>query len=769
MLKLKDYQERVLSELKEFLLGSKLVGGEKGIRFSYMDMLGDEAVSYKPIEKLESTPFVCIKVPTGGGKTLIGTHSLGVIQNNYLEEKIGNGLVLWLVPSDAIRTQTLNSLKDRNHPYREALDQQFNSNVKVFTVEEALSITKADISENLCIIISSLSAFRREDSSWLKVFQNNGALLSHFEDLVEQTDFLEKGNDDEIIYSLSNVIAINSPIVIVDEGHNAQTPLSFDMLRKLNPSIILELTATPRKESNVLVQVLASELKAEKMVKIPIYLSNVTQWQEAIRDGVKQRSDLEKFAQKEKQATKEYIRPIALLQAEQEKESDSKIYVQQLKDFLINELKVDEEEIAVKTAKQDDIKSIDLLATSCKIRYIITVNALKEGWDCPFAYVLISVANIGSRIAVEQTIGRILRLPSVKDKKNEELNCSFVFASTENFSRASSVVIKGLENNGFSKDDLRQYTGKVTAEKEEFGKQINDSNIAVPYISVKGSQEPLAFSRDLLGEDFNVNDYFEPFAFDYHSDQNVKVKIDVDKESGFYRVVQGHLALILNPEDFSEEELSNWLKKNLHHKVISSSEMGIFIDTSLKMLLQKQKIDELSINRFRLKEILQNEIARIIETYAERHFETLNKDGFVTSNDVVYVPPKTTLLTRVADEYFQKHLFEKAGYLNGEETDFAFRVDGLENIAWWFRNREKLDFYLQGWKPNKFYPDYIIKTVSGKYLLVEYKGEDRLSNEDTQYKVKLGELWQKLNKGKSQFFLVGKANSDEIIKTISIL
>ncbi|HUD06027.1 MAG TPA: DEAD/DEAH box helicase family protein [Candidatus Saccharimonadales bacterium] len=768
MLKLKSYQERVLNELKEFLLGSRLVGGEKGIRFSYMDMLGDEAVAYKPIDKLEATPFVCIKVPTGGGKTLIGTHSLGVMQNNYLQEKIGNGLVLWLVPSDAIRTQTLNSLKDRNHPYREALDQQFNSNVKVFTVEEALSVTKADLSENLCIVVSSLSAFRREDSSWLKVFQNNGALLSHFEELVEQTDFLDK-EDGEIIKSLANVIAINSPIVIVDEGHNAQTPLSFDMLRKLNPSIIIELTATPRKESNVLVQVLASELKAEKMVKIPIYLSNVTQWQEAIRDGVSQRNNLEKLAQKEKQSTKEYIRPIALLQAEQEKESDSKVYVQQLKDFLINELKVLEDEIAVKTAKQDDIKNIDLLAANCKIRYIITVNALKEGWDCPFAYVLISVANIGSRIAVEQTIGRILRLPSVKDKKNQELNCSFVFASTENFSRASSVVIKGLENNGFSKEDLRQYTGKVTAEKEEFGRQVNDNNIDIPYISLKGSQEPLAFSRDLLGEDFNVNDYFEPFVFDYHSDQNVKVKIDVDKESGFYRVVQGHLALILNPEDFSEEELTNWLKKNVQHKVISSQEMGIFLDKSLKMLLQKQTLDELSINRFRLKEIIKAEIAKIIEKYALVRFENFNKNGYIISDKVTFDPPKTTLLTRVTDEYFQKHLFEKAGYLNGEETDFAFRVDGLENVAWWFRNREKLDFYLQGWKPNKFYPDYIIKTVSGKYLLVEYKGEDRLSNEDTQYKVKLGELWQELNKDKNQFFLAGKANSDEIIKTISVL
>jgi superfamily II DNA or RNA helicase len=766
MLKLKNYQQTVIDEIKEFLVGANMYGGERGIRFSYMDRLGDEATSYKPINGLESVPFVCVKVPTGGGKTLIATNSIKVMQDNYLQPKNGTGLVLWFVPSDAIRSQTLKTLKDRNHPYREALDAQFDTRVKVFTVEEALRITKDDVQNNLCIVVSSLSAFRREDSGWLKVFQNNGSLISHFEDLVEETDFLEKDEEDEIINSLANVIAINNPIVIIDEGHNAQTTLSFDMLRKLNPALILEFTATPRDESNVLVQIPATELKAEKMVKIPIYLSSVTQWQEALRDGVKQRNDLEKLAKREKTETKEYIRPIALIQAEQEKESDSKIYVAQLKRFLINELKISEEEIAIKTAKQDEIKDVDLLSNSCKIRYILTVNALKEGWDCPFAYVLISVANIGSRIAVEQTIGRIVRLPHVTEKKNKDLNYSFVYASAENFSKASNAIIKGLENNGYSRDDLRQNTGKIVVEKLDFVRQIDDNNTHIPLIGIKKKNDTLAFNQDLLGSDFKVYEHFKPFKFNYHSDQNQKVEIDIDEEKGIYTIRQGKLALVLHSDDFSTGELGNWLRKNIRHKVVSSDEMSQYLDLAVKDLLKSYSLEELSLNRFRLKEVINEQIAMIIKEYAKNVFDKILADKQITTEVTNFIPPETTLLTRVTDEHFQKHLFERAGYLNGEETDFAFRLDSLDNIAWWFRSREKQDFYLQGWQPNRFYPDFIVKTKTGKYVVVEYKGEDRLSNADSQYKDQLGKLWESLCSNGNKFYLVGKASSDEVIKSI---
>lgn len=767
MLELKAYQKRTREELINFLINASTLRGERGIRLAYLDQVGDEERHYKPIEGLKQTPYLCIKIPTGGGKTLVAAHTVGDIFTHYLQDKSGKGLVLWFVPSDAIRTQTLKAFKDKNHPYREVLDHAFESNVKILSIEEALSLQPSDILNNLCIIVASLAAFRRTDKLWLKVFQNNGALLSHFENLIEDTDFLQKDEEGSIIYSLANVIKINSPLVILDEGHNAQTILSFDMLQNLNPSFILEYTATPRSESNVLIKVLATELKADKMVKIPIYLDNCTQWQEAIRDGISQREKLKALAQKEKNATQEYIRPIVLLQAEQEKESETKVFVDQIKEFLITDLKIPQEQIAIKTSSRDEIERVDLLSPKCPINYIITVNALREGWDCPFAYILISVANIGSTLAVEQTIGRILRLPQAKEKKNLELNYSYIYTSSESFSKASSAVIKGLEQNGYSRADLRENKGKIVQEKEEYDRVIKDDNIVVPYIALTVKKNQLAFNRDLLGEDFLIYEHFTPFTINFHDDQNQRVKIDIDKENGWYRITQGKLSLILHPEDFSLNEVSGWLKRNIRHVAISSEEMGKYLDLVIQDLSKHHSVEELSLNRFRLKERVQQEILAIIQIFTRGKFDDLLKNKQLNVNSVFYTPDEKILMARISPEHFQKHLFERAGNMNGEETELALRLDALENTYWWYRNREKQDFYLQGWKSGKFYPDFILKTKSGNYILVEYKGEDRLTNEDTEYKVQLGNVWEQLSGGKHKFYLVNEKSTDEILKEIS--
>lgn len=768
MLILKPYQQRTLDELKNFLINASTLRGERGIRLAYLDQVGDEERHYKPIIGLEQAPYICVKIPTAGGKTLVASHSLQVISESYLQDKNGKGLVMWFTPSEAIKSQTLKNLKDRNHAYREVLDGAFGNNVKVFAIDEALSIQKSDIQNNLCIIVSSLQAFRRTDTLWLKVFKNNGALLTHFENLVEDTDFLDK-EDGEIIYSLANVIKINNPIVILDEGHNAQTLLSFEMLQKLNPSFMLEFTATPRNESNVLVKVLATELKSAKMVKIPIWLANVTHWQEAIRDGIKERNKLEKLALKEKKLTKEYIRPICLLQAEQEKESDSKIYVGQIKNFLLEELKIPEEQIAIKTATKNEIDKIDLLSPKCEIRYILTVNALKEGWDCPFAYILISVANIGSTLAVEQTIGRILRLPKATDKTIEELNNSYVYTSSESFSKAGSAVIKGLEENGYSRADLRENKGKIVAEKLSFEKHIKDSDIRVPYLGLKTKKESLAFNRDLIGNEFKVFELYKPLTVDFHSDQNQRVKIDIDKENKIYRITQGQLSLILYPEDFSLEEVGNWLKRNVRNLVVSAEEMSKYIDLALKDLSKTFSIEELSLNRFRLKEAIQEAIFSIIEVYAKNNFDKLLKDGNIDTKSAFFTPEKEILLSRLSTEHFQKHLFVRAGYMNGEETEVAMRIDVMENIVWWYRSREKMDLYLQGWKAGKFYPDFILKTKKGIYVVIEYKGEQLATGEDTKYKVEVGKLWEKLSDSSCRFYLVEKNTAEQVLKEIATL
>lgn len=442
-MELKRYQQRTLDKIEDFL---KNLEKEKP-EFAFMHITKQP---YKDEFFGEEVPFVCIKIPTGGGKTLVGCNALTEIMDSFLKEKMDRGIVMWFVPSETIKSQTLRKFKDKKDIHRNILDQYFDNNVKIFSNEEALRIRKEDVEDNLCIIISSLDAFRKEKSLQIKykVYQENGSLLNHFEN-IEESDILEK-DESGIIKSLANVIRLDNPLIVIDEGHKSKTELSITFLKELNPSFVIEYTATPRTESNILVEIHSSELKEEEMVKLPLVLESHTQWQAAILQGVLRRDELEKIAKKEK----EQIRPIALLQAEQEKEDENKITVGKIKEFLIKDRKISKEEIAIKTSKTNDLEGVDLFAKSCKIRYIITVNALAEGWDCSFAYLLISVANIGSKIAVEQIIGRIMRMPYAKRRLNEDLNRSYIFASARNFNEAAGQIISGLESNGYSKHDL---------------------------------------------------------------------------------------------------------------------------------------------------------------------------------------------------------------------------------------------------------------------------------------------------------------------------
>jgi len=479
-LKLKEYQKRTVKELEDYLdLMAQIPEGVKNRYQVAFNSLRPEP-PYK-INKDLDVPYVCIKIPTGGGKTFVAVHIINSVYEKFLKDtRSGKGLVIWSVPSTAILYQTLKNLKDPNHPYRQALNQFFSNNVKIFNFKEAMELSQSDLENNLCIFVTTFGGIRIEAKELRRAYRENGQLNYSFEGVDDS--ILDKDKDKTIIPSLMNVIKLENPVLIIDEGHGMKTKLSYDLIKNMNPCFVLEYTATPIPDkSNVIVNVTTQELQDENMVKIPINLSAVAPWQQTIRHGVKCRDELGEIAKKEKG---EYIRPIALIQAEREIVEKDKVNVQQIVDFLKKEHKVTESQIAIKTSKQDSLTGIDLYSKKCEILYIITVNALREGWDHNFPYVLISVSNIGTKVSVEQIIGRILRLPKQKLKKHPELNESYVFTSHQRFEQAADELVKGLKVFGYAKNNLKKY--KSEKEKESFKKIISDNDINIPFISIVG-------------------------------------------------------------------------------------------------------------------------------------------------------------------------------------------------------------------------------------------------------------------------------------------
>jgi type III restriction enzyme len=243
---------------------------------------------------------------------------------------------------------------------------------------------------------------------------------------------------------------LNRPLMIVDEAHNAMTSLSREMQARVNPCAIVEFTATPQMNSNILHSVTAQELKREEMIKLPIVLSEHADWQSAVSGAIASRAAL---AEKALLDTENYIRPIVLFQAQPR---DEEVTVEVLKKHLMETESIDEVKIAVATGDQRELDAIDLFDPRTKVEYIITVEALKEGWDCSFAYVFCSVARIKSATAVEQLLGRVLRMPYAKRRALPELNKAYAHIAEPVFAEAANALVDKLVDMGFDDFEARE-------------------------------------------------------------------------------------------------------------------------------------------------------------------------------------------------------------------------------------------------------------------------------------------------------------------------
>lgn len=452
-MELKSYQARTIQELKEFISFTKTSKNAAEAYENYWKSKGIIPASdanIKPYnDSVKNAPHVCLKVPTAGGKTFIACSSLKAIFDEY--SAIQRKAVVWLVPSDSILEQTKAALKNPNHPYRQRINVDFANRVEVYEKSELLAgqgFSPTTVRENLSIFVLSFDSLRTSKKEGRKVYQDNGALMSFSNDIGAES------TDEDI--TLMKVISSLYPVVIVDESHNAVSELSIEMLNVLNPSFVLDLTATPRESSNIISFVTAQELKNENMVKLPVIIQNNSKIEGVIGNALHLRRVLELKAKEcEKNYGTPYIRPIVLFQA-QPKSGEEATTFEKLKQILIS-AGCKEEEIAIKTADINELKNVNLMSNRCKIKYIITVNALKEGWDCPFAYILASVANRSADVDVTQILGRILRQPYVQHLPDENLNTSYVLTNSSDFFKTVERIAYTLNQNHFTGKDFRAY------------------------------------------------------------------------------------------------------------------------------------------------------------------------------------------------------------------------------------------------------------------------------------------------------------------------
>ena len=462
-MELKPFQREVINDLKRFL---QILNEKMDVSEAYNEYWEEKNVDiagkgYK--NNIKNVPDICFKVPTGGGKTYLASSSIKPIIDSMPKNKVE--FVVWLVPSNSILDQTIKNLTNRNHPYRQKIDLDFNNKVEVYTKEElivAQNFNPSVITEQLSICVLSYDSLRSNKKEGRKVYQENPN-LTPFKMLYNTPETLIDGVDDTALMQVINQL---SPVVIVDESHNATSELSIEMLNNLNPSFILDLTATPKANSNIISYVEAIKLKNANMVKLPVIVYNRHGKDDVLSDAIDLRNKLEKEAKN----NEKYIRPIILFQAQNQGKEDNETF-EKIKKSLI-EIGIPEKEIAIKTSEINEIKNVDLLSPDCPIRYIITVNALKEGWDCSFAYILATLANRSSPVDVEQILGRILRQPYAEKAKSNFLNMSYVLTSSKDFFNTLQNIVAGLNRAGFTDKDCYTEFNIDTEQDSENQKEI---------------------------------------------------------------------------------------------------------------------------------------------------------------------------------------------------------------------------------------------------------------------------------------------------------
>lgn len=451
-MELKRYQKEILEEIGRFARTYALTHNAETAYNTFMSSAGltpGKNGIARYTDDLNGVPKVCVKVPTGGGKTFIGVCAIDALSEILPSH---DDVVVWLVPRKEILAQTLRNFRNPNHFLRMRLDQDFAGSVEVLDKEDGLrgrGFNVSTVGDQLTLFVLSYDSFKNKDGR--RAYAENSSLAgltAYQQDTGTAVDV--EGADDTALIS---ALAGTNPIVIVDESHHARSKLSLDMLRNLNPRFMLELTATPdSKHANVIAQASARALKREEMVKLPVVVYRRPDKRTTIADAVTLQRRLEVIAQQDEKRTGRYIRPIVLFQAERRGTDNAETFLK-LKQKLV-ESRIPDEQIAVRTGDVDELKDTDLTSRSCPIRFIITVEALAEGWDCPFAYILATVANKNSQVSVEQIVGRVLRQPYATRASARCLNIAYVLTASADFDKTLQQVVDGLNGVGFSQEDV---------------------------------------------------------------------------------------------------------------------------------------------------------------------------------------------------------------------------------------------------------------------------------------------------------------------------
>jgi len=793
---LKKYQIRVVNELKNFLQTAKANHDAvntarkvlpKNLRhnLNYVQTTF-EALSIPLNDNCKNGledyyPRVVMKVPTGGGKTILAVETIREYQTLFAQKR--NGLVVWVVPSETIYSQTVNRLRDKNHPYRQLLDQASGGNTII--VEKGQRLTTQDIDENLVVLFIMIQSVSRANNiEALKVFQDCGGYESFFpadnrydlhEQLLEQVtnlDFISAlgTSNPQIRTSMGNAIRVSNPFIIIDEIHKVFTPTAKITIDNLNPKLVLGLSATPTDGMNILTTVTGLELKDEDMIKLDMHLlppnkSAVNDWKTMLREIKTHREELEQKAIEFRQNTGQYIRPIVLIQVERtgsDQRGRGYVHSQDVREYLIKQ-NINPNEIAIKSSSQNDIEDVNLFSSDCPFRWIITRDALREGWDCSYAYILGIIPNVNSNTGITQLVGRILRQPNAQKTGIKELDESYVYYTKGDTRQLLEGVAAGFKKEGLedliTKMRIRGLESVIATKtvkiKKEFTEKYNNTLYLPVWVMMNEQEENkrrFSYDMDILPQlnlgDFALTDIVIERIKDALSEENKErnaFSVTIDDESK--TKIQAEQIQITPENQISYGYITQRFSEVIDNSFLARKKANEWI-IILNEKLTVEKVAEhftfivSTLTKELVQERLRQEEAIFLDHVKNKRLVLAVSDdkqlGFK-------VPGKEVITVTSVPNTYKYYLFDdvEVSAMNSLERKVGDILDKQEKILWWFRNKVSKQWYkIQGWQRNRIYPDFIAAKKKDNdeielVYIIESKGEHLVNNIDSQYKKKV--------------------------------
>jgi len=811
---LKPYQNDVVETVERFLARVAAERAEGNTKHAALDAWG-EVIGGPYHERRnglgEDMPNFVVKVPTGGGKTVIATQLLGSLYRTILEDRRGAGLVLWVVPSSQIYRDTIKRLTDREDWYRKMLEHAISRRIEVWEKGDIAQLTPAKLRDCLNILVIQLASTNRETREQLKFFRDSGGnIVQHFppEDepekhktLKDEFPNLTMVEDDAdrgrhlAATSIGNLVRISRPAVVIDEGHRATSRLARETIEDFNAAAVVELSATPRAvrnkhfeyHPNVIVRVTGQQLLDEHMIKLPLNImtSALSDWKDVLTKARDKRQALAKAAETHALAAgmAHRIRPLVLVQVERtgRDQRDAKhIHSEDVREYL-HRLGVPAQAVKVKTSEMDELSDVDnLMDPDCPVQWIITKSALQEGWDCPFAYILVSLDNTGTETAMTQLIGRILRQPYQQRTPQEELNESYVYCLRSSAGQIARQVKTALEREGYEGDT----SGLVTTEGEDGTKaetrqaRIRDAfsslythpfegKIYLPHFCVKTGDEyePLDWYRHLLSE-------VDETKFDYASiDWRLAEELAKAKDR-FYRMTLGDDGPSAENEvavDHHESDVlvMSWIVATLGYDYLSFKQLKRIVRAVYDQLLQREMMleDRIDLVKFVVRDHIRRFIDDQIDRQCEQTFANLFKQGrlrfYLECAECRFEIPdcvdvkRTRHFVRDDNSPIRNSLFDyvdESAFDTETERAVALYLDDHPQILWWYRNLiGEEHFAIQGYRRDRVRPDFVAQSkpdgrTLNQVVVVESKGDQLAGNADTTYKKKMADYFERVGK-----------------------